>query len=100
MTNEASELDKKKAELLGIKIHCRHGKVGCEYNRMYDEGEPKKFAIGNQAGAEFETYPHDGGLEDSTGRGWWLFVSCPGCGYSISWQKLEQDIEYERDRNE
>ena len=42
--------------------------------------------------AQFEGYPHDGGLADETGEKWWLYVTCPHCGYQWSFWKLQNRL--------
>lgn len=38
-------------------------------------------------------YPHDGGLEDVTGKKWWVFFKCPTCNYGTSFTHLPRRIE-------
>lgn len=37
---------------------------------------------------EFEGYPHMGGLQDKFGKHYWLYTTCPYCGYQLSWHKF------------
>ena len=37
-------------------------------------------------------HPHDGGLSDSTGKRWWLYVECDECGIAISHWKVERRL--------
>ena len=45
----------------------------------------------------FVAYPHDGGLADKDGNKWWLYVTCPHCGYEWSWHKLQNRLERQKE---
>ena len=48
----------------------------------------------------FECYPHDGGLADDEGHKWWLYWTCPICGYQWSWHKIENRLERQNVQNQ
>lgn len=37
----------------------------------------------------FMAYPHDGGLADSEGNKWWMYITCPHCDYDWSFRKID-----------
>ena len=43
----------------------------------------------------FLGYEHDAGILDKLGIKWWLYMSCPRCGYEWSWQKILKRIKYD-----
>ena len=44
--------------------------------------------------SEFKGYEHDGGLEDATGKKWWVYFECPECKYGHSYAKMEFFVEH------
>jgi len=41
-----------------------------------------------------ETYPHDGGLQDSNGQRMWLYYTCPKCKYQWAYWKILKRINF------
>lgn len=37
-------------------------------------------------------YPHRGGVEDGDGESWWMFISCPECGFEITFWKTDDEL--------
>lgn len=93
MTEEPSELTQVVHELIGLEVPCWHGSVNCSYSPM-TEGD-KRMIIGQTAGASVQIEPHDGGIPDETGKKFWVFVSCPDCGYDSTWKKILHEIDRE-----
>ena len=42
----------------------------------------------------FKGYEHDAGLQDATGKKWWVFYECPKCRYGHSFSKMNFFLEH------
>jgi len=42
----------------------------------------------------FKGYEHDAGLQDATGKKWWVFYKCPKCRYGHSFSKMNFFLEH------
>jgi len=45
-------------------------------------------------------YAHPSGLESENGQRYWLYLTCPGCGYQWAWWKLLRQIEFKKQEKE
>lgn len=43
--------------------------------------------------AKPKAYPHEDGIEDKDGKGWWLFYYCSNCQHLWAWWKLDNMIK-------
>lgn len=43
---------------------------------------------------EFKGYEHDAGLQDATGKKWWVYFECPLCKYGHSFAKMNFFLEH------
>ena len=42
----------------------------------------------------FKGYEHDAGLQDATGKNWWVYFECPKCNYGHSFGKMNFFLEH------
>ena len=45
-------------------------------------------------------YDHDGGLKDDNGNIWWLYWTCPSCGYQWAWHKIVHRLDRLKDERQ
>lgn len=75
------------------------GEVGAEVKRLKDLGKVECHGVcfKDTSTDDIRGYEHSGGLEDSYGKKWWVYVHCNNpvmradigvCDYDTSWRKI------------